>query len=352
MTFEWVSWVGFAAAVGIAVLAMLLLAGASALAVRWIAPRHPGFAASYRAPRTRLLVLVAVILLQVAVATTWPHADSRQIVRHVLLILSIAAAAWALSAVLAAAVARIRARHPIDIEDNRNARRIHTQLAVLHGLGTVLIAIIAAGAAFFTIPGAEVVGTSLLASAGVASVVAGIAAQAVLGNVFAGIQLAFSGAIRVDDVVVANGEWGRIEEITLTSIVLKVWDERRVVLPSTYFTTTPFENWTRDSTEILGTVRFDVDWRVSPAAMRAKLDEILRASPLWDGRASGIVVEDATGGTVRMRALISARNSSDQWDLRCLVRERIVEWLASDAPAALPASRVVVEAPNPPDTGH
>jgi len=149
----------------------------------------------------------------------------------------------------------------------------------------------------------------------------------------------------VDDVVIANGEWGRIEEITLTTVVLKVWDERRVVLPSTYFTTTPFENWTRSSTQLLGTVHLDVDWRIGLAAMRARLDEILDATPLWDGRVKGIIVDDATGGLVRVRALVSAANSSDQWDLRCLVRESLVEWVASQAQEALPTRRVALDEP-------
>lgn len=342
MPFEWTSWVGFVVALSIAAVVELVFALVSALLIRLLTRDGRRLEVLYRRPRQRLLVITALVLLQL-VTITWPHAASRDALRHVLLILSIAAGAWFLAAVVRALTARVVARYDLEVADNRDARRVHTQMAVLRRLAVVVIWLLAAGAAIFTIPGAEAVGTSILASAGLASVVAGIAAQSVLGNVFAGVQLAFSGAIRVDDVVIANGEWGRIEEITLTTVVLKVWDERRLVLPSTYFTTEPFENWTRSSTQLLGTVYLDVDWRISPAAMREKLTEILESTPLWDGRVNGVIVEDATGGFVRMRALVSAANSSDQWDLRCLVREGLVEWISTELREALPIRRVALD---------
>lgn len=343
MVIDWMGWGGFGIAIGVALLAELALIGVAALIGLALRRARPALEHDYRTARARLVVLAGVLLAIGAVAAAWPDPDTRGTVLHVLLILAIFAAAWLLSAVVAAAIARVLRRYPVDIADNRDARRVHTQLTVLRRLGVVVIWIVAAGIALFTIPGAEAIGTSVLASAGVASLVAGIAAQSVLGNVFAGVQLAFSGAIRVDDVVIARGEWGRIEEITLTYVILRVWDERRIVLPSSYFTTTPFDNWTRSSTELLGTVHLDVDWRISPAAMRRRLDEILESTPLWDRRVKGLVVEDATGGMVRVRALVSAVNSSDQWDLRCLVREQLVEWVAEQAREALPARRVLME---------
>jgi len=343
MPFEWTSWTGVAVALGVAAVVELALVLVTGVAMRVLGRVKPAIAARARRPRRRLLALTAVVLVQVAVSATWPDPDSARWLRHVLLILAIAAGAWLLTSILGACIDRVLLRYRLDVADNRDARRVHTQMAVLRGLSVVVVWLVAAGAAILTIPGAEAIGTSILASAGVASVVAGIAAQSVLGNVFAGVQLAFSGAIRVDDVVVADGQWGRIEEITLTHVVVKVWDERRLVLPSTYFTTTPFENWTRSATALLGTVQLDVDWRVSPAAMRAKLDEILESTPLWDGRTKGLIVEDATGGLVRMRALVSAANASDQWDLRCLVRERLVQWIADERPDALPVRRVALE---------
>jgi len=343
VTFVWNSWPGFALALAAGLVVEAALVIVLALVVRIAARLRPAFDLAMRRSIPPLLVLAGVVLLEFAVAFAWPHEPSRNALAHVLLIVGIAAAAWYLVAVIGAASDRVVMRHRIDIADNREARRVHTQIAVIRRLAVVIVWLLAAGVAIFTVPGAEAVGTSILASAGLASVVAGIAAQSVLGNIFAGVQLAFSGAIRVDDVVIANGEWGRIEAITLTYVVLKVWDERRLVLPSTYFTTNPFENWTRQTSQLLGTVEFDVDWRISPAAMRARLAEILSGTPLWDRRASGLVVEDATGGLVRVRALVSAANSSEQFDLRCLVREQLVEWVVAQTPEAVPTRRVAVE---------
>jgi len=191
-----------------------------------------------------------------------------------------------------------------------------------------------------TFDGVRAIGASLLASAGVASIVAGLAAQSTLANVFAGVQLAFSDAIRVDDVVVAEGEWGKIQEITLTYVVVRTWDDRRLVMPSTYFTTTPFQNWTRTSSELLGAVEFDLDWRVSPSEMRQKLDEVLEKTDLWDGRAKVLQVTDAVGGFVRIRILVTAADAPTLFDLRCLVREQMVEWLHTKDENALPITRV------------
>ena len=172
------------------------------------------------------------------------------------------------------------------------------------------------------------------------SIVAGLAAQSTLANVFAGIQLAFSDAIRVDDVVIVEKEWGRIEEITLTYVVVHIWDDRRLVLPSTHFTNTPFENWTRHSSELLGSVEFDLDWQASPSQMRDRLDLILAETPLWDGRTGVLQVTDAVGGFVRIRVLVSAIDAPSLFDLRCHVREQLVQWLHETDVAALPRTRI------------
>src|SRR3712207_3167437 len=165
-----------------------------------------------------------------------------------------------------------------------------------------------------TFPGARAAGTSLFASAGVLSVVAGLAAQSSLANVFAGLQLAFTDAMRGDDVVVVGGERGRIEEITMTYIVVHLWDDRRLILPSTYFTTTPFQNWTRRQADLLGTVEMDLDWSVPVDEMRQELTRLLEASDLWDGRVGVLQVTEATGGYVRVRALASARDAPTLFD--------------------------------------
>ena len=218
-------------------------------------------------------------------------------------------------------------------------RKVRTQLTVLRRLALTVVVLLGTAAALMTFPSFADVGKTLFASAGVLSVVAGLAAQTSLGSVFAGLQIAFTNAIRVGDVVVLEKEWGRIEEITMTYVVVRVWDERRLVLPCTYLTTTPFQNWTRNATEILGTVMLDVDFSVSLDAMRRELDGLLARTDLWDGRVGLLQVVDAVGGTVRVRLLVSAPNAPALWDLQCFVREGMVIWLQNSQGGALPRWR-------------
>lgn len=212
-----------------------------------------------------------------------------------------------------------------------------------------VIVVLAVGAVLLTFPAMRAAGASILASAGLLSLVAGLAAQSSLANTFAGMQIAFTDAIRVDDVVVLNGEFGRIEEITLTYVVVHAWDDRRLILPSTYFTTTPFENWTRRAADLLGTVEIDVDFRVPLDDMRAELDRLLQESSLWDRRLGILQVTAATEGVVRARALVSAADAGNLWDLRCAVREGLVLWLQREAPYAIPRTRLQGVAPLPDD---
>ncbi len=203
-----------------------------------------------------------------------------------------------------------------------------------------IVVILGGAAILMTFPRFSDIGTTVFASAGVLSVVAGLAAQTSLGAVFAGMQIAFSGAIRVGDVVqLENGQWwGRIEEITLSYVVVRLWDERRLVLPCTYFTTEPFENWTRSATEIMGAVEFDVDFSVPFSEMRAELDRLLSESDLWDGRRGVLQVTDAIGGMVRVRIVVSAPNAGALFDLRCAVREGMVNWVQHNG--VLPTQRI------------
>jgi hypothetical protein len=208
-----------------------------------------------------------------------------------------------------------------------------------------VVVVVALGAALLSFPGVRAVGASLLASAGLISVVAALAAQSTLANVFAGIQLAFSDAIRLDDVVIAEEEWGWIEEITLSYVVVRLWDDRRMVLPSTYFTSTPFQNWTRRNSELLGAVELDVDWGVDVGAMRAELERVVGDTELWDGRTQVLQVTDAVGGVVRVRALVTAVDAGTLFDLRCHVREQLVSWVQRRDTPGLPRTRVeLVEA--------
>jgi small-conductance mechanosensitive channel len=343
--FDWKSYGGLAIASGIAIVAAFVVIVVTALIVR-VASRHHNWgrvlASTARHPY-RLLMLV--IALWIAVTQTLPNettADKAQQAHahHFFVIATIAVSTWFLAALVSFVLGLAMGRYRTDVPDNRLRRRLRTQLIIVRRLSTVVIVLIGISSILLTFPGVQAVGTSVLASAGVFSVVAGLAAQSTLGNVFAGVQLAFSDAIRVDDVVIAQGEWGKIEEITLTYVVVHIWDDRRLVLPSTYFTTTPFENWTRHSSELLGSIELDLDWRVSPSHMREQLDLILARTALWDKRASVLQVTDAVGGYVRIRILVTAVDAPTLFDLRCFVREQMVEWLHEKNPVALPRNRV------------
>jgi hypothetical protein len=216
---------------------------------------------------------------------------------------------------------------------------VRTQVSLIRRLTVVVIAVLAIAGMLLTFPSARAAGTSILASAGVISIVAGLAAQTSLANVFAGLQLAFTDAIRVDDVVVIEEERGRIEEITLTYVVVHVWDDRRLVMPSTSFTTTPFQNWTRKESAVLGSVEMDVDWTVPLDPMRAELDRLLEGLELWDERVKVLQVTDAVGAVVRVRVLVRAKHGPTLFDLRCHVREGLVVRLQREHPTALPKVR-------------
>jgi small-conductance mechanosensitive channel len=266
----------------------------------------------------------------------WPTAS------HLFTIGAIATVAWFLVALVSYVADLALGRHRIDIPHNTAARRLRTQTMIMRRLVTALVIVIAIGATLFTFNAVRALGASILASAGIISVVAGLAAQSVLANMFAGIQLVFSNALRVDDVIVAENEWGRVEEITLSYVVLRLWDDRRLVLPCTYFTTTPYQNWTRQGSELLGSIELDLDWRVSPSRMREHLKTVLAETPLYDGRTSVLQVTDATRGTVRVRILATAKDAPTLWDLRCYVREAMLLWIQNEMPDAAPAQRVLI----------
>jgi small-conductance mechanosensitive channel len=335
--FDWHSWLGLAASIAIALAAAFVVAVITKLIVVAATKRREWPRALTSKARHPYRLLLAVIATWAAINFSMPGMEW---VNHAFLIALIAVGAWFIGAIVSFGIGLGMGRYRIDVPDNRIARRIQTQLAIVRRLAFAVIVIVATGSILLTFPGVQAVGASVLASAGIVSIVAGLAAQSTLANVFAGVQLAFSDAIRVDDVVIAEGEWGRIEEITLTYVVVHIWDDRRMVLPSTYFTSTPFENWTRSGSELLGSVEIDLDWRVSPVAMRAELNKILTRTTIWDGRASVLQVTDATGGFVRVRILVTAVDAPTLFDLRCFIREEMVEWLQTQDPAAIPRTRV------------
>lgn len=286
----------------------------------------------------RAVLMVVAVWIAVRV-TTPPTVEWRAAVEHLLLVLLIAAGAWWVGALAFVLEDSALKRFRVDVVDNRHARRIRTQIIVVRRLTVAIIVICAIAAVLLTFPAARAAGASILASAGVISIVAGLAAQTSLANVFAGMQIAFTDGIRVDDVVVLEGEWGRIEEITMTYVVVHLWDDRRLIMPCTYFTTTPFQNWTRRAADLLGTVELDLDFRVPFGAMRAELKRLLAHTDLWDQRVGILQVTDAINGVVRVRALVSARDAPTLFDLRCFVREGLVEWLQRSSADSLPRTR-------------
>ncbi|WFE19839.1 mechanosensitive ion channel [Solwaraspora sp. WMMD937] len=291
------------------------------------------------------LVAATVTAIQLAVRFSTGHAVGepwRRTTLHLLVLAMIAACAWLVGALLLAMEDTTLARFRTDVPDNRHARRLHTQVVMLRRVTIAVIVILTVGVMLTTFPAVRGVGASLLASAGVIGVVGALAAQSLLSNVIAGLQLAFSDAVRIDDVVVVEGEWGRIEELTLSYVVVHIWDDRRLILPTSYFTTTPFQNWTRTRAAVLGTAEFDLDWSVPVQAMREELRRLVEGTDLWDGRVCVLQVTEATGGTVRLRALVSAADSPSLWDLRCQVREHLVSWVRDHRPTALPRWRAEV----------
>ncbi|PZG19775.1 mechanosensitive ion channel family protein [Nonomuraea aridisoli] len=229
----------------------------------------------------------------------------------------------------------------VEGERNRRARRIRTQIALVRRIAAAVIIVVALGAMLFSFPQVRALGAGLLASAGIAGAVVGIAAQPTLGNMLAGLQLAFSDALRLDDVVVVEEEWGRIEELTLTYVVLRLWDERRLVLPVSYFTQNPFENWTRHGSRVLAVVYLRVDWSVPVGKLREALYTFLQGNPLWDQKDWTLQVTDVLpNGLVELRALMSAADSPSSWDLKCDVREFLVDFVRDNHPDALPRFRV------------
>lgn len=344
--------VSLSIAAGIAIVAAVAASIVLVAVVAAITRSRARIVAARKPLRWPVATLAATIAFTIAFASLGIQATLGtvgDVVAHALLIATIAQGAWLAVRIIGVGGDAVLARYGAT-EGDRHRRKMHTQIAIMRRVLVVVIVVIAIGAALFTFEGARVAGTSLLASAGVASLVAGLAAQSVLGNVFAGLQLVGSDALRVDDVVVVEGHWGTIEEVTLTYVVVKIWDDRRLVLPSTYFTSTPFENWTRTSSELLGAVEFDVDWRVPVDRMRAELVRIVEGSELWDQRVQVLQITDAVGGTVHVRVLVSAADSAALFDLRCLVRERLVDFLRAEHPEALPLQRVEVaqqRAPEP-----
>ncbi|MGH8126829.1 MAG: mechanosensitive ion channel family protein [Gammaproteobacteria bacterium] len=299
----------------------------------------------YRFPLALLLPALAGLSSLSAFPSLSPALESA--LRHSLEVLLIAGCAWFLRGIVRVGGDTIMARHPTDALDNYRARSLRTQVTVIERIATILAVILGIAAALMTFPQVRAIGTSLLASAGLAGIVLGLAARPVLENLLAGLQIALSRPINLDDVVVIDGYWGRIEEITATYVVLAVWDERRLIMPFSRIISSSVENWTRRHSELLGTVYFYTDYNVPIDELRAELDRICHASKNWDGRLCSILVTDATEHTLQLRALVSTADSNTEWNLRCEVREGLIKYLRIHHPESLPRTRFIREGEEP-----
>jgi hypothetical protein len=328
--------IGIAALVALLALALVQLIHQIVLRIGRRSVMFTDLARRAHRPVQATLALIAVYY---AVRDTTDPADWRTAFLHGVQLFVIGAVAWLVGALLLVIEDAALARWRTDVSDNRKARRVHTQVVMIRRVTLVVVGVLAFGVALMTFPQARVIGTSVLASAGFAGIIAALAAQSVLRNIFAGLQLAFSDAVRLGDVVIVQGEWGRIEEITLSYVVVHIWDDRRLILPTSYLTETPFENWTRTDAALLGSVEFDVDWGLPVDEMREELRQCLGRTDLWDERVSVLQVTEATAAAMKVRALVSAADAPRLWDLRCYVREHLVNWVRTNHPSAMPRLR-------------
>ena len=264
--------------------------------------------------------------------------------RHGVSLLLIVVTTWLCVTALRALGAAIEARHPIDVADNLHARQVRTQTRVLVRTGVLMLVLVGFGLALLTFPGVKQIGASVLASAGVVGIVAGFAARPVLGNVIAGLQIALTQPIRIDDVLIVEGEWGRVEEITGAFVVVRIWDQRRLIVPLQWFIEHPFENWRRKGADLLGTVFLWLDYRVPMEPLRAELKRIVEGDPDWDGRVCQMQVTDANERAVEVRALVSAADAGRAFSLRCRVREALIGFVQREHPEALPQVRHIATA--------
>ncbi|MGO8696426.1 MAG: mechanosensitive ion channel family protein [Limisphaerales bacterium] len=260
-------------------------------------------------------------------------------------ILVIVAITWILFEGVKLGEQAVLTKYDIHVADNLQARRVFTQVHVIGKTMYVLIAVFAMASVLMLFEEVRRLGTTILASAGAAGIVLGIAAQHTLANLFAGIQVALTQPIRMDDVLVVEGEWGRVEEITLTYVVIHIWDDRRLVLPLSYFIEKPFQNWTRVSAQLLGSVFLWTDYTLPVAELRTAVGKIVESSALWDKRFWNLQVSDATEQTMQLRVLATAADSSKAWDLRCEIREKLIDYVQRHYPHSLPRRRVNVERP-------
>ncbi len=292
-----------------------------------------------RNPARLLFVLIAVLFVLPVLRLPQSLIDGA---RHAADIMLIASLAWLAIGFLNGLEAFISSRHQIDVSDNLVARQIRTKTTLLRRVAEAAIIVVSASVILMTFPSIRNVGITLFASAGVLSLIVGMAARPLLSNIMAGIQIALTQPIRIDDVVIVEGEWGWIEEVNSTYVVVRVWDLRHLIVPLTYFIEHPFQNWTRTTADVLGTVYLYTDYRVPVGEVRQELRRILGTTELWDGKTWALDVTNTTDRSVELRGVMSSANSADSWKLRCKVREELIVFLRERYPDSLPRMRVEI----------
>jgi small-conductance mechanosensitive channel len=289
--------------------------------------------------RRPLGLLVATLLFRLMLPVMALSGGQAEAIRHILAILLILGIGWLLVALTSVLDQFVHKRFVLAIPDNLMARRVHTRFVVLRRVLVIVIGVVTAGALLMTFPAIRQLGAGLLASAGIAGLVLGIAARPTVELLIAGVQLALTEPIRLDDVVIVEGEWGRIEQINATHVVVRIWDDRRLIVPVSYFLTQPFQNWTRVTADITGQVTLEVDYATPIEKVRAAAGRIVEASAHWDRRFWNLQVVEAGERTIRLRVLASAGDASSAWDLRCEIREKLIGFLQERHPEALPRFR-------------
>jgi small-conductance mechanosensitive channel len=312
------------------------------LAYRLLTGRYPSLLEILTQTR-RLTRLVFVLLAVIVAVPVMPlGSDTTATLARVIAIGIIACIGWAAVIALNIVTGFYLRRFRLDVEDNLLARKHNTQIRVLVRAIDVLLVLLTIGVALMTFPAVRQYGVSLFASAGAAGIIVGLAARPLLSNLFAGVQLAITQPIRLDDAVIVENEWGRVEEITSTYVVVRIWDLRRMIVPLSYFIEKPFQNWTRQTSTLIGSAMVYVDYSAPVATIREELERIVKASKNWNGEVINLQVTDAKEHTLELRAIMSANSSGAAFDLRCEVREKLIAFLQTEHPGALPRQRTDV----------
>ena len=289
-----------------------------------------------------LLVILAASkqILSVLFSSTAVESSILESLKHALLI---SCSAWIMIEVVDLIKIQILKKFDISKADNLKSRKLHTQINMIEKVIIFIIILITVGLILLSIESIKEIGIGIFASAGVAGIIIGLSAQKIFGALLASIQIAIAQPFRLNDAVLIENEWGWIEEINLTYIVVQIWDKRRLVLPTTYFLEKPFQNWTRTTADIIGTVILYTDYTISFDALRQELTRLLEGCPLWDKKTNVLQVTDTKETTIEIRILVSAKDSPTAWDLRVYIREKMIEFIQKNYPESLPRTRIAIE---------